>query len=448
MPYRHLNRGTRRVLGVLAAVAGGALVACSTPPAAVSPAQLPELSQRAAREPQNGPLLLRYAAALYAAERCDTAVAVARIGMRLAPDDAVGPLIVGRCLQHHDSLGAAIGVYDAFLARHPRARGRSAVAGQRLLAVRQEASETARRALQRESTLATLPGDPKTVAVLPLAISGDSMYAPLSVGLAQMLMSDLALLRRFQMVERLELSALLDEMHLSQTGRVDARTAARLGHLVQAGRLVDGLAALSDPRAVRLEASVLRSNGEVTQPTAATGQFRDLLHLEKDLVIGIAGRLGYTLSEAERKAILENGTQSLTAFLAYSRGLVAEDAGDYSAAALYFAQAVRADPNFRAARASYQATAAAPALQTASVDQIMTVAVEQPPEISNALDQSLQGELAGTVLDLTPTQTEQTTATTQGPPIVTQTNAGNPPPAWVTPSSTLTGTILIVFHLP
>jgi len=448
MPYRHLNCGTRRVLGVLAAVAGGALVACSTPPAAVSPAQIPELAQRVAREPQNGPLLLRYAAALAAADRCDTAVTVARGGMRLAPDDAVGPLIVGRCLQQHDSLGAAIGVYDAFLARHPQARGHSSVAAQRLLAVRQQATETARRELQRESTLATLPGDPQTVAVLPLAISGDTTYAPLSVGLAQMLTSDLALLRRFRMVERLELSALLAEMHLSQTGRVDARTAARVGHLVQAGRLVDGLAALSDPRAVRLEASVLRANGEVTQPTAATGRLRELLQLEKDLVIGIAGRLGYTLSEAERKAILENGTQDLTAFLAYSRGLVAEDAGDYSAAALYFGQAVRADPNFRAARTSYQATSAAPALQTASAGQIPTLAAEQPPGITNVLDQSTQGELAGTVLDLTPTQTEQTVATTQGPPIVTQTNAGNPPPPSVTPPSTITGTILIVFHLP
>ena len=75
-------------------------------------------------------------------------------------------------------------------------------------------------------------------------------------------------------------------------------------------------------------------------------------------------------------------------------------------------------------------------------------AAEQPPGITNVLDQSTQGELAGTVLDLTPTQTEQTIATSQGPPIVTQTNAGNPPPPSVTPPSTITGTILIVFHLP
>ena len=65
------------------------------------------------------------------------------------------------------------------------------------------------------------------------------------------------------------------------------------------------------------------------------------------------------LSQAERQRILENGTQSLVAFLAYSRGLVAEDLGDFPAAALHYADAARADPNFTAARDNYQRSVAA-----------------------------------------------------------------------------------------
>jgi hypothetical protein len=172
------------------------------------------------------------------------------------------------------------------------------------------------------------------------------------------------------MVERLEVGALLDEMRLAEAGRVDAATAARMGQLLRAGRMVQGLAAIPPDADVRLEASVVRPDGQVTSPQAATGRLRDLMQMEKQVVIGIAGQLGYVLSAAERQIILENGTQSLVAFLAYSRGLVAEDLGDFPTAALHYADAVRADPNFTAARNNYQRSAAAEDVEGAADEQV------------------------------------------------------------------------------
>lgn len=438
-------RRNRRLVRPLVACALLLVAACGGHPGAVSPADIPALQQRVQREPGNGPLLLRYAAALYAAGRCDTATSVARTGMALEPASALGPLVVGRCYERADSLSAAIAVYDAYLSAHPDAKGRAGVAAQRLIAYRAQATAQARYAVQHESTLAATPPDPQTVAVLPLTIAGDSTYQPLSRGLAQILTSDLALLKRFRMVERLELHALLDEMHLGQTGRVDPQTAARVGHLVEAGRMVQGLAAIPAGGNARLEASVVLSSGEVTQPATATGRFQDLLKMEKDVVIGIAGRLGYTLSEAERKAILENGTQDLTAFLAYSRGLVAEDAGDYSAAALYFGQASQADPNFQAAKTSYQAAKAAPVVQQASAGQVTTVAQEQvaapaPPPETTALD-NVTHEIA-------PLPAEQLAPSAPPAQDVVITPSSNPGSPTTTPTQTVTGTILIIFRLP
>lgn len=438
-------RRTRRIGLPLVFAAPLLVAACGGHPETVSPADVPALQQRVQREPQNGPLVLRYAAALYAANRFDTAARIARTGMALAPADALGPLVLGRCLEHADSLGAAIAVYDAFLAAHPDAKGHAAVAAQRLIAYRTQATARARYAVQHESTLAATPPDPQTVAVLPLTIAGDSAYQPLSRGLAQILTSDLALLRRFRMVERLELHALLDEMHLGQTGRVDPQTVAHVGHLVEAGRMVQGLANIANQANTRLEASVVLSSGEVTTPAVATGRFRDLLKMEKDVVVGIASRLGYTLSEAERKAILENGTQDLTAFLAYSRGLVAEDAGDYSAASLYFGQAVQADPKFSAAKTSYQASKTVPAVQQASAGQVTTVAQEQvpapePPAETTALDNVTR--------EVAPLMVEQLAPSTPPAQEVVTTPATNPPPPSTTPSQTVTGTILIIFRLP
>jgi hypothetical protein len=247
----------------------------------------------------------------------------------------------------------------------------------------------------------------------------------------------------------LQLSALLDEMRFGQTARVDQATAARVGHLMQAGRMVQGLATIPSTQSVRLEATVIRSTGEVTNPQVTNGRLDDLLKMEKDLVVGLAGQLGYQLSEAERRTILENGTQNLAAFLSYSKGLIAEDLGDFSRAAAYYGQAVQADPGFQQAKAQYQANSAAPVMQaggsvTSSVSQANAAGaptVTTPEPTASAVNSS--------VGDLASTHSEQSSGSSQQ---VTQqassTTASTPPPVSVTPPPTVTGTIRIVFRLP
>src|SRR5262249_48647567 len=63
------------------------------------------------------------------------------------------------------------------------------------------------------------------------------------------------------------------------------------------------------------------------------------------------GRLGIALSPAEQRAIAERPTADLQAFLAFSRGLEAEDQGRFEDAALFYQQAATRDPAFAAARA-------------------------------------------------------------------------------------------------
>lgn len=421
-------------------------VACAPRIAEVSPSEIPELRERVAREPRNAQATLRLGAALFAADRCDEAVPVARSGIELDPRNAVGPLVVGQCLEAGERFDEAIELYRWFSDANPNARGVGAVRAREMFAIRNAATAGARRALAREAELTAEAADLRTVAVLPLSVVGDEQYRPLSRALAQMLISDLGLLREFRLVERLQLSALLDELALAETDRVDQETAARMGRLVQAGRMVQGLAAIPPDGQVRLEASVLDAQGQVTAPAIATGRFRDLMRLQKDLVVVLAGRLGYTLSEAERRMILENGTQNLVAFLAYANGIEAEDRGDYGNAAAFYAQAVRADPNFQAARNQHQATVAAPAAQQATASQVTTVAAEPPPP-PPATESSL-GAVATTITDLAPTQSEAVAAQTveSAPTVISGPTADPPPTTTTTPQ--LTGTIRIIFRLP
>jgi hypothetical protein len=286
------------------------------------------------------------------------------------------------------------------------------------------------------------------VAVLPVQVAGDSTYQALSRGLAQMLTSDLALLERFRLVERMRLGALLDEMQLAQGGHVDATTAARVGRLARAGRMVQGLANIPDEQNVRLEASVVLGSGEVSGPAQAQGRLRDLLRMEKELVVGVAAGLGYTLSEAERTAVLENGTQNLSAFLAYSRALEAEDRADYAVAARYYQAAAQADPSFRQARDGFSSsTAAQNAQSTTAADAPVLASQEEPAPVTD-FEETAGGVLKSATTDIAATQSEVATGMTGGPNPGTEggTAVDPPPPAVVPP--TFIGTIRIVFRLP
>jgi tetratricopeptide (TPR) repeat protein len=437
---------------VSASVALGCAGRAAPPP--VSPGEIPELEQRLAADPADGAVLLRYAAALFAAGRCDTASIVAARGWARRPGDATAPLVIGQCAERDGRHDAAVQTYRQFLAAYPAGPGTAAVRAREMLALRAGATARARDALAREQELAAAEPNPEAVAVLPLEIAGDSSYRPLSRGLAQMLTSDLALLRRFPLVERLQIGALLDELALAETGRVDPGTAARIGHLIQAGQLVQGLAAIPPDQQVRLEAGIVRATGETSDPAVTSGRFADLLRLEKALVLIIAQRLGYVLSEAERRAVLENGTQNLVAFLAYSRGLLEEDRGNFAAAAAHYAEAARVDPSFREARERYQAAAAAPAVQQLSAAQLLSAAslsvpdpVPEPTELaltptSSAVGTVL-GELGSTLAEQTaPEGIEQTTQQVATTPI------SQPPPTTVQIPGGLQGTIRIIIRIP
>ena len=420
----------------------------------VSPEEIPVLERRVAETPGDGALMLRYAAALFSGERCDSAMVVARGGMTRRPKDALGPLIVGQCLEQDGDFDQAIDVYRRYLSAHPGERGATAVSSREMFAVRGRATAQAREALARESEQAQVATDPQIVAVLPLQIVGDSQYQPLSRGLAQILTSDLGLLQRFRMVERLQLGALLDEMRLGQSGNVDQASVSRVGQLLRAGRMVQGTAAIPDDADTRLEASVVMANGEVTGPTSRSGRLRDLMDLEKEVVVGIATQLGYTLSAAERQMILENGTRNLAAFLAYSRGLLAEDMGDYSAAAMHFSDAVGADPNFQAAHDGFQANDVAPEIQDAAPAEVTVTAAAVTTDPTTMLGagavDAVVAAISSTQMDIAATQSEQVAQMSDQTQTTTRatgsTIAVNNPTEVIV--QTTTGIIRIVFRLP
>jgi tetratricopeptide (TPR) repeat protein len=390
------------MMGLVVACAGGG----GPRPAPVTPAEIPTLKAQAAQQPTNAQIRFRLAAALMAAGRCDTAVVVANAGQMVAPSEALGPLVIGGCQEKDGRYDLAYNTYTDFANRYPRARGVGAVRALAQLALRTQATQTAKLALARESALTALAPEPATVAVLPVTIAGDSSLQPLSRGLAELLTTDLALVRSLRLLERVQIGALLDELKIGQSGRADPSTAARVGRMLRAERMVQGVASVAPNGPVRMSATVVRGDGTVRSGAQANGTFKQLLDLEKQLVFGLATELGIQLTQAERQRILRQGPKNLAAFLAYSEGLEAMDRGDYRAAATAFAAAVRADPSFQAAQQQRQAAAATPAVQ-ASPGDVVTV-VEAVAELTTPTEPAALGALQQGTVDVSGTYGDAT----------------------------------------
>jgi len=386
----------------------GLVVACAggPRPRPVTPAEIPALKAQATQEPRNAQIRFRLAAALMAAGQCESAVVAANAGQMLAPAEALGPMVIGGCQEKDGRYDLAFATYSAFANKYPQARGVAAVRALAQVALRTQSTQTAKLALARESTLTTLAPEPATVAVLPVTIVGDSGLQPLSRGLAELLLTDLAMVRSLRLLERIQVGALLDEMKLGQSGRADASTAARVGRLLRAERMVQGVATIPQNGPVRMSATVVRGDGEVRTGAEANGSFKQLLDLEKQIVFGLATELGIQLTEAERQRILRQGPKNLAAFLAYSKGLEALDRADYRMAAAAFGAAVHADPSFQSAAEHQQAAEAVPVLEATPGDvstALETVAQNPPPPAAEGALKQVTVDVSPTVGDLTTT---------------------------------------------
>lgn len=85
-----------------------------------------------------------------------------------------------------------------------------------------------------------VPTEPVKLAVMYFENSGNDELEMLKVGLAQMLITDLAGEKRFDVVERTRLNELLAEQELQKTDKVDADTAVNLGRIIGARYMVLG----------------------------------------------------------------------------------------------------------------------------------------------------------------------------------------------------------------
>lgn len=342
----------RRILwgGVLVVAAG---CAPQVRGGAVNPTELSELEARRAANPNNPRTLTSVGVAFYRAGEYAKAKDALRAAVAIDPGDFTAAVHLGLALEGLEDYDAALAAYQSAGALNVRKADRLVVEERLLALTRQRLMQMARRAVNDERSLSNAPALRNSIAVLPWTYVGaNPELKPLERGLAHLLVSDLAKLPRFTLLERERIQALSDELALSAADRTAPGTAARSGRLLGAEQVVAGVFRDIDGGRLRLDATVIAAaTSEVRATGSASDRLEQLFVMEKALLFDLLDRMAVSLTPAERRALSERPTADIQSFLAFSRGLEAEDRGDFSGAAVFFQQAATRDPAFNAAKA-------------------------------------------------------------------------------------------------
>jgi len=217
--------------------------------------------------------------------------------------------------------------------------------------VTEDVKAWARRAIEQEKAVGGLPA-PNTVAVLYFRnLTGQADLDPLQHGLPVMLITDLSKVKSLNVVERVRLQALAEELDLGASGLVAEGGAPRVGRLLGANWLVDGNLAASQQTPLQIKSSVLVVPAkQVAGQPAAGGLLDDLFRLEKELLFEIIKLLKVEPTPREEVELRKPVTTSIKALLDFSRGLEKSDRGSYTEAAGLYERALKQDPGFKLAK--------------------------------------------------------------------------------------------------
>jgi TolB-like protein len=175
-------------------------------------------------------------------------------------------------------------------------------------------------------------------------------YDAFEVGLQQMLISELAINSDLRLVDRGRIQAVLNEIELGASGKVDANTAAQIGKIVGAkymimGGFIDWYSDLRfDARIVEVETS------EIVQAKFVRGKRDDMF----DMVVELADQVtrGAELEPLSKSLMNERKEIKLSeeAVRLYTKGVLYQDRGDTERAVELFSQVTREFPEYTPAQ--------------------------------------------------------------------------------------------------
>ena len=415
----------------------------------ITPQAIPALEEARVARPGDANTLGRLGVAYFKAERFTDARQALDSAVARDAHNGIAAVYLGMATEAIGDFPAARLAYTHYISIARSGDLRETARRRLALVGRHELEFQARQALAHEATLARTPPDANTIAVMPFSYSGTNReIQPLTRGLAQLVVTDLAKSRQIRVLERERMQAILSEMRLADSGRANPQTALRSGHLLRAARIVQGTIVELGTN-LRVDAAVVDvATSGVAGSAGASDALNRLFDLEKQVVLSIFGTLGIQLSDQERAAVNQRPTQNVQAFLAYSRGLEAEDRGDFNGARDAFGEAAGLDPSFRAAAQSASAAGDLSIAAQQTTAQVEAVVVQNQAAESGAggAEDARREALQQATNGVAPTQTAQQNA--EQPPTQAPNRQPGPETTNTQGPSSSTGTVVIVIRRP
>ncbi len=284
------------------------------------------------------------------------------------PKDGTIILYLGMIAETKKDYAGAAELYGKFLADNSKSPMVPEIKGRLLYVQDEQMRKQVAEAVKNEKSLASQTPAEKTVGVLPFNVpnkAGENTSA-LAQGMAAALWYDLASVKELQVVERLQMKYLTDELSAAEKGFVAKNSGPRLGKFVTAQHLVT--ANLDSPAADKLSLQTGLINtgvGSYSPAFAANDQFSKAMKVQKQMTLAVLDSLGIKLGGSARRELKKSPTDSYSAFLAFGRGVDQFDRGDYGKADAFFIEATRIDPSFGLAKEFHSQ---AQLLQAGSVD--------------------------------------------------------------------------------
>lgn len=208
-----------------------------------------------------------------------------------------------------------------------------------------EARDWAKRTIADENARTSAPSGNALAVLYFVNRTARAELDPLQKGMTLMLLTDLAQVPGLQLLERIKLQALAEELGIGSSGLVDTAAAPRVGKLVGARWIAGGdfaaaqnLQFETQARLVTVETSA--SEGQIVVP----GVLDDILQTEKELVFRIVKLLKINLQPEVAAALRIPCSKNLQALNALFKGVDASDRGDYQRAGDLYREAKKADP--------------------------------------------------------------------------------------------------------
>jgi len=212
----------------------------------------------------------------------------------------------------------------------------------------------ASKVVAQEKKLGRVAGK-RTVAVLYFINNTSELSLdPLQKGFALMLITDLAKVKDINVVERVRLQALMEELALATSGLIEPGTGPRLGRLLRAQWIVGG--ELSGSKAkLDVNAHLIKvANEKILGSPASRGSLSKIFKMEKEILFEIIRLLKIKLKPVEVEELKRPMSTNVDALMAFFKGIDASDRHKYLLAAKYYKEALKKDKKLDIARAALE----------------------------------------------------------------------------------------------